>query len=246
MKERTDAATLEKGRKFISDSMPAVSKTENSVPVLIDEVNDPGKIDETENDKSVRTFGYGIAILHDPDRFKAVSEAYKKWKGIKKELKLRKVSDPGEKNLIAEFVRISGAELFGTYFDKTKDLPDGYYNQDGSDNIIGMLYGTLEMVLPKIPFDYIEVIVDHHPAYDKEGFDIGRMSRLLSETFTKTVNCRVGRKKSDTYSLHLQTADAVSHAVHRFAELGIADMSSAMGQKIVRLGRNDSIRRRGV
>ena len=249
-KRETDDIAIEESRMFMRDALYDISekkKMSEGTLILVDEVNDPGKIEGSDRKKksSTTTFGYGLAVVEDRETFKGVSESYKKLRGIKKELKLRKVTNVEEKVLIAEGVGISKAKTSGIYIDKTRDLPDGYYDQSGTDVMLGMLQRALDITISEVTSEHITVVVDDHSSYHSGSTNyVEALSEPLSEEHRKTVMCRTGSKKKDAYASHLQTTDAVSHALHRSAELGISDMSVAMKQKIIRLDKNDSIRRR--
>ena len=248
-KRETDDMTIEESRKFMLDAVREASEIidDDNTLIFADEVNDPGKIEGSDRKKksSTATFGYGVAVVEDGETFKGVSESYKILKGINKELNLRKVTNAEDKVLIAEGVGISKAKTSGIYIDKTKDLPEGYYDQNGTDVMLGMLHRVLDITIPEVNSEHITVIVDDHSSYHDGAINhVEALSEPLSADHKKTVICRTGFKKKDAYSSHLQTTDAVSHALHRSAELGISDMSVAMKQKIIRLDKNDSIRRR--
>ena len=217
--------------------------------ITVDEVNDPGKLGvRDKKNPPTNTFGFGAAIVNSPDGFAMVSTSYKDQKDIEKEFKAKKL-DPEDRVPFADSIRKSGAETFGIYVDKTKDLPIGWDEQRGSDIMIGMIRTILDRkILPAISSHRVTVVVDNHPGYHnkKEGNLIEAMSEPLSNAHNKEIRCRTGGKKGDEYSAHLQTTDAVAHALHRSVELNKPDMTIAMGQKIIRLGEDDDIRRDGA
>jgi len=249
---RSTNISTECSRKFMLDAVSRALKKagedNDNMLIFVDEVNDPGKVLTKRKKKSAtKTFGYGVAMVKDTDQgsFKTISESWKTLKGIDGEFKLRDIKDVEDKVLIAECIGLTETKTFGYYIDKTEDVPEGFEDQGGTDVMIGMLHKMLDMVISDARSENVTVVVDDHSSYhDGEADSVRALSKLLSTDHNRNVSIRTGGKKNDEYSLHLQTTDAVSHALHRKVEFGYSDMADAMKQIIIKLDKGYNIRRR--
>lgn len=212
--------------------------------ITADEVGDLGKRAKFNGRgyRPSKIFGFGISIVQSPERFAEITEMHKKRKNIKGEFKARKRST-FEKAVLAFKIRISGARTYGIYIDKMKDVPKEWIEQCGSDFQIRMLWHILNMMIPRIRSDKIIVIVDDEGLYhDKNGIDlVEAMSNDLSRNHGTDVRCRTVGEESDEYFPQMETNDLVARALYDRKESKSPWASVIMGQRIVRLGANDSI-----
>jgi hypothetical protein len=100
--------------------------------------------------------------------------------------------------------------------------------------------------MPKVESKKLIVVIDDREAYHgKDGINyVENMSHELSKKYGKEIICITGKRKSDRYLDHIQTNDVVAHAIHDRKETHNPFASLVMRQKIQRVGKNDSIKRR--
>jgi|GEM_PF-2793117 len=224
------------------------SSGDSGTIIIIDEIGDLGKKAKKVGKvcSPSKVFGFGVSILENHDKYAKVSALYKEEKGISGELKARKM-ETIDRIEFAYKIRKSGAKTFASYIDKTKDIPHGWKELDGSDIQIGLLRLTLDEILPRIKSEKITVVVDDHTAYHDEKSRknyVEDMSETLSRKYGKDIECVTCYRKADKYSNHLQTNDVVSHAIHERKEEHSPWASIAMGQKMRRVGKRDKIEKR--
>jgi len=213
--------------------------------ILVDETGDHSKRPKRGSSK---TFGFGVSILSELNSFAEASRSYKELKGIKGELKARKIRTPEDKGLVAGIIGESGARTHGIFVDKTKDVPEGWADQSGEEVQIGMLHETLNIVISSIASTRITVVVDRNKAYkemDEKGRNIVEaMSEHLSGHHNKNVDCMISGIRTGIYRSHMETNDIVAHALFESAEYGDHTLSGNMNMEFMRLGSNDNIRKR--
>jgi len=212
------------------------------VYVYVDDIGNHGKSPQGSGN---RQFGFGVAVVKDPDKYSDVSAQYKKGKKIDGEFKAKEVKPLREKLSLGHGIRKSGAKTYGYYVDKKKDTPDGW-EQNGSKRQTGMLHKSLDLTLSKIGEKNVSVLIDQNTAY-KNGKKVNEMSELLSEKHDKDVECKIwkdrdGEGKKLPPNPHMETTDVVSHAIQERVEEHSPWMSLAMGQKLKRLDENESIK----
>jgi len=221
---------------------------EDLIVIVADEVNDPGKFDKNRSKKNppARTFGIGVSIVRDLNGFADITRSFKIKKGIRGEFKARKRTT-FEKIILGWKVRRNGAKMYGFYVDKARDVPEGWNEQKGTDIQIGMLQEILDRMIPKTRSGNVRVVVDDQEIFTdkKTGRNIVEdMSASLSDKHNRKIRCTTAGKESDEFFGLVETNDLVTNAINDRMELGKPWASFVMGQKIIRLGNKDSIRRR--
>lgn len=239
----------ETAKQFTDHSLSKKKRQEDRVvSIFVDEEGDLGKYPNKIGDeyKPNKTFGFGISVTEDPDKFSEVSKHYQEERG--RMLRAKNLEDD-EKIFYAAFARRSGAKFKGFYIDKMEDTPEGWLEQESRENIAFLLEEALDQTLSEIKSKEVTVVVDQHSGYTakRNGEDVDRvaeLSEILSETHGKNVRMLTNRKKSDPYSDHMQTADIIAHALFEEVELGESAMSIEAGLKTIRVGKGTSIRKK--
>jgi hypothetical protein len=212
---------------------PDPIKRERCALILADDQGNLSKGVLKEGD--TKTFGYGMAIVKDREKFRDVSVSYKAENNIKRELKARKV-ERSDKEKISEKIGESGSKTYGIYIDKTRGTPKGWREEESSDAMVGILRKSLEIVLRDVPEDEVLIVVDDHSAFDKLGKNyIEDVSKSLSKSFKKDIQCESSGSKRDDFANHMETVEFVARALSENKENGEPYMSDKMNQKVIRL-----------
>jgi len=215
--------------------------------VFVDEEGDLGR-EARKNGKKwdpSKTFGFGLSVVNEKDIevFGNISSLYKERKGITGEFKARK-AESSAKIMMGLKIRIIGAKTYGVYVDKIKDRPKGWNDErtDGSDLQIEMLYQAINSVMTETRSDKVTVIIDYHTAYGQKKGDnkVTAMSEPISEKNGKEVVCEIATRR---YRSQMETNDVVVHAIHDRKQDHSPWASLVMGQRIIRLDKNNDLRK---
>ena len=216
--------------------------------VFVDEEGDLGKNPRWTGDeyKPNKTFGFGISVIKDPDKFAEVARHYQMKRG---RVLRAKDLDKEEQTFYSAYARNSGGGFTGFYIDKTKDVPEGWNEQESRENIAFVLEEALDRTMPDLESEEVIVIVDKHSGYTakRKGEPVDRVAELsgiLSETHGKNVQMITSHTRNNPYVDHMQTADIIAHALFREVELSEPAMSEEAGIKTIRLGKETDIRKK--
>jgi len=232
------------------DRTDASNDKETWILVTADEVGDLGKKAKWNGTeyKPSKIFGFGLSIINDMDKFAEISSSYKKERGIEGEFKAKKRT-AFEKMILAFKIHMSGAKTYGVYVDKTKDRPKGWKRQNGLDIQMGTLKRALGEVLSEVESERITIAVDDERIYHEEDEDgneirdiIGDLSEQLSREHNKNITCITVGEEDDEFFKQMETNDLVANAIYDREEKDRSLPSLLMDQKLIRLGKRDSIK----
>ena len=237
-----------------SSSKRKVKKKRPSTPkhieawIIIDEIGEVGKKPKRIKGKiyePTKTYGFGFSIIKNPDKFSKVRENFDYKNPDTAGKGTRKLKDH-KKIELAHDIRISGAKTHGTSFDKMNRPPKGW-SQIGKDVQIGMLQKTIDHALSKTKCSKVTIVVEDHNSYHENGINVAEsMSEYYGKKYRKNVTMITAKKSDKVYSKHLAANDAVAHATFLKEERKEPKMSYAMGQKVKKYDRRDSIIRKRV
>lgn len=217
--------------------------------IVVDEFGDVAKDHVSKTKVRSRTYGLGISVVNDKDKFIKVSQNIKKEMGVKDELKGRKVKGVHKEQAVRQIHDI-GTKTYGFYIDKDKkDNPVYWGTKDRQYPALITLQQSLRKVIDKRKMGNVHVVVDKSELYrDKTYMKNGKpvKNQKLGEFAVKTVLQEKGiettpdfhsSRNDDESGKMLQTNDIVTNSIWEHTEFKNKKYTKGLHTKVKRIKR---------